>query len=1481
MNRVSIPGAVFAALLLLLQWSVPAAVTAEELIPEKPLPVAAGKSIPFRIKLDPAWKYLKIDTRFRCSGVTTGAESWQDGRLALRFLNAENRGVGPLPRVFHATGDGNVNGTRYHEIPEGAHVLLAEAANFGTSGTVTFDRIAVTGITAAELEHPEDLPPPDGSTPEEIDSLEDAYRESTPTRERISLNGLWRFRPEECEPGAAVPPENSGWGYFKVPGIWPDRGDSDGPNDAQELHLPPATLLKYMDQKLLCAWYRRAVAIPVSWRNRKIRLFFELLQGSALIYLDGKHVGTLRFPGGAFDLPGARPGTTHDLAILVSGRPGEAGAVNFTAPERMTTELAQLANRGITGDLYLESLPSSGHIEAVAVTTSVAEKTIKVVPESTVSGTQEVTVRDRNGRIVLEFEGEEARWENPELWSPQHPERIYTAEVRLKKADGTLLDQYYPVEFGFREFSISGRDFLLNGVPFPLRALVSCHVLGKADRAGVEITRNLCRQAKMLNANFLLPENYDFAPGRVTYLKNFYRETTRAGLLSSFTLPHAKEFNWKLDDPEEMARYRKIAQFLIRQVRNNPGVVLYAMNHNATGYFADQNPLKTDSSYDPDALLKQFDPGLYRRRQAELARRCAAELDPTRPAYHHQSGKLGVVQTLNCYLNWLPPRERADYFVPWSESGELPLFLVEYGLPHVASYSSYRGPGFIWTAWAKQTNYLDEYNAEYLGHAAFRPGAEKLKQLLREEKLLADGKNITYSWIRPPADLPDNQRVLAEHIETVLTDFRMRGVSGVLPWDQYLFWRHLGKPERRESNPDRYKNLKQPGIVPDFFNPVLTDALYTRKTDAFMLSVSGEALRNAWAPRLARFGERGWNLRPGEKFEPVIELRNDSGEDETWRVRCGGHIQELPVPTGHTVSITFPAIGANFGAELRLEVETPAGILTDKRTPQWIEPAAAETVREVEIFDPDSSLATELNRLGIPYRSVETFSDRHPAVIARNALPRYKHPLPEKVNVLLLEQSAATLESLGFRAVERGFRRIFDVRTGEALERWRGDATLTAPWLETEKFEKFYPMHFWQGFYQRRSWRGGNAGSIASVVFEKPERGDFRFRYECGFQLQYTPLAELRENGGDFSRKILFCQLDVTGRTEPDPLADRILTELLTELGSPAGSPRQFRPVRYDSSEPGIRELLEALQIEAEPAEAGPLEPDALLVTGAQSAFAVPENGAVFRFGVEGLTEQSFDALPPEWTTGLYARTKFHRLHVSEDGREVRFSATARELLEDGFFAHASRRGNRRLVNRLLIDLGARPPEEIIRPDECGSAPPASVALDDGWVGIADPENRGRAEHFENFTLREAQEANWRPINVPGNFESNFPELRDYDGAFWYLREFDLPADPAPGRKYKLHLGAIDDESWCYLNGSLLGEVTQQTHPRDYYTFPREYTVDGSLLKRRGNRLTVLVNDLRGNGGILGTPYLSTPAPERFHCEPVIEEDNPYRYYRW
>src|SRR5262249_51530530 len=53
-------------------------------------------------------------------------------------------------------------------------------------------------------------------------SFEKAAREVTPTRERISVNGLWRWQP--AQPGGAQPPPD-GWGHFKVPGPWPGITD--------------------------------------------------------------------------------------------------------------------------------------------------------------------------------------------------------------------------------------------------------------------------------------------------------------------------------------------------------------------------------------------------------------------------------------------------------------------------------------------------------------------------------------------------------------------------------------------------------------------------------------------------------------------------------------------------------------------------------------------------------------------------------------------------------------------------------------------------------------------------------------------------------------------------------------------------------------------------------------------------------------------------------------------------------------------------------------------------------------------------------------------------------------------------------------------------------------------------------------------------------------------------------------------------------
>src|SRR5688572_11691613 len=49
-----------------------------------------------------------------------------------------------------------------------------------------------------------------------------AYRETTPTRERLCVNGLWRWQPAE-EGADSIPA--GGWGYFNVPGCWPGITD--------------------------------------------------------------------------------------------------------------------------------------------------------------------------------------------------------------------------------------------------------------------------------------------------------------------------------------------------------------------------------------------------------------------------------------------------------------------------------------------------------------------------------------------------------------------------------------------------------------------------------------------------------------------------------------------------------------------------------------------------------------------------------------------------------------------------------------------------------------------------------------------------------------------------------------------------------------------------------------------------------------------------------------------------------------------------------------------------------------------------------------------------------------------------------------------------------------------------------------------------------------------------------------------------------
>src|SRR6185436_17876206 len=111
---------------------------------------------------------------------------------------------------------------------------------------------------------------PEGVKP--VWQMDKAYRETTPSREKICLNGLWRWQPAQTS-ADMVPQKN--WGYFKVPGCWPGMTDYMS-KDFQTVHAHPS----WKNERLgtaTAAWYERTFSVPREWTGRRVTLAVEYL----------------------------------------------------------------------------------------------------------------------------------------------------------------------------------------------------------------------------------------------------------------------------------------------------------------------------------------------------------------------------------------------------------------------------------------------------------------------------------------------------------------------------------------------------------------------------------------------------------------------------------------------------------------------------------------------------------------------------------------------------------------------------------------------------------------------------------------------------------------------------------------------------------------------------------------------------------------------------------------------------------------------------------------------------------------------------------------------------------------------------------------------------------------------------------------------------------------------------------------------------
>lgn len=95
-------------------------------------------------------------------------------------------------------------------------------------------------------------------------------------------------------------------------------------------------------------------------------------------------------------------------------------------------------------------------------------------------------------------------------------------------------------------------------------------------------------------------------------------------------------------------------------------------------------------------------------------------------------------------------------------------------------------------------------------------------------------------------------------------------------------------------------------------------------------------------------------------------------------------------------------------------------------------------------------------------------------------------------------------------------------------------------------------------------------------------------------------------------------------------------------------------------------------------------------------------------------------------------------------------------------------------------------------------------------------------------------------LNVPGDWNSQSPELKYYEGTVWYARHFD--AKRQAGKRQFLYFGAVSYRSRVYLNGTEIA-----VHEGGFTPFQVEVT---DVLKEGDNFLTIAVNNRRTKDAI-------------------------------
>jgi beta-glucuronidase len=284
--------------------------------------------------------------------------------------------------------------------------------------------------------------------------------QDTDTRERKSLNGLWRF---------ALDPAGEGRTGRWFAGPLANAREMAVPASFNDVSADPAVRDYFGD-----LWYQTTVHVPRGWAGQRIVLHFESATHRATVWVDDIEVvshegGYTPFEADITDQ--VRAGDQVRLTVVVNNTLSfqsiPPGVIEDTPTGRRQRYWHDFFNyAGIHRTVWLHTTAAS-HITDITVVPGLhgATGTVDYAVEATGDAETRLVLRDADGRQVAEGAGVTGTLtvENVHRWAPGDG-YLYDLEVQLVDG-GTVVDSYHQ-SVGVRTVEVSGNRFLINGEPF-------------------------------------------------------------------------------------------------------------------------------------------------------------------------------------------------------------------------------------------------------------------------------------------------------------------------------------------------------------------------------------------------------------------------------------------------------------------------------------------------------------------------------------------------------------------------------------------------------------------------------------------------------------------------------------------------------------------------------------------------------------------------------------------------------------------------------------------------------------------------------------------------------------------------------------------------------------------------------------------------------------------------------------------------------